>query len=60
MDIDRDYYLRRLHEELRRADMADSTVAKLAHRKLAEYYRQRLTHPEPTRYRRGLPDNNVA
>ncbi len=51
MDIDRDYYRHRLAEELDRATNADSDVAKIAHRKLAEFYQRKLTEPDPPRYR---------
>jgi hypothetical protein len=42
-ETDHDYYERRAAEELARAQEADTDVARLAHRALADLYRARLT-----------------
>jgi hypothetical protein len=60
MEIDRDYYQQRLEEELHRALNADCSVARIAHRKLADFYQQRLSEPEPPKYRRGVPSGKAA
>jgi hypothetical protein len=50
-DTDRDYYRRRLEEELQRSYDADCDVARIAHRKLAEFYQRILAEPVPPSYR---------
>ena len=60
MDIDRDYYRHRLAEELARADDADCDVARIAHRKLAEFYQRRLAEPDPPRHRYRITGRRPA